>query len=227
MSTRWCWTLSRRANVDGDAEELGHRLAATVSPTTLTFTKLNWSTAQSGDGDGGERRGAGRPDGESSTHAAAGGGYSLTGELTAVTVTVTNDDVAALTVSETADTVAEAAGKAHYRVKLAKKPTDDVTVTPTSSDINAATVSPATLTFTQSDVEHGPDGDGDGGEQRHPGRPDGERDARGDGGRLLADEREQGRGDGGGRRRGADDIAEHADGGRGGGYGDVHGGAGR
>ena len=36
-------------------------------------------------------------------------------------------------------------------MRLAKKPTGDVTVTPTSSDENAATVSPATLTFTQSD----------------------------------------------------------------------------
>ena len=72
--------------------------------------------------------------------------------------------------SQTADTVAEAAGEAEYGVRLAKKPTGDVTVTPTSSDENAATVSPATLTFTQSNWEHGPDGDGDGGaRQRHPG----------------------------------------------------------
>ena len=80
---------------------------------------------------------------------ATGGGYDADGMSGKVTVTVTNDDVAALTVSATADTVAEAAGEAEYKVELAKKPTGNVTVTPTSSDINAATVSPATLTFTR------------------------------------------------------------------------------
>ena len=123
-------------------------LAAKVSPATLTFTRDNWSTAKTvtvtgvGDAVVGDRTAV-------VSHTAAGGGYSLTAVDT-VTVTV-EDDEAALTVSETADTVAEASGEAEYKVQLAKVPTGDVTVTPTSSDENAATVSPATLTFTQSD----------------------------------------------------------------------------
>ena len=67
-----------------------------------------------GDGKGGERRGAGRPDWCWRRTSAAGGDYSLA-DVDTVTVTVTNDDVGELTVTATADTVAEAAGDGGVR----------------------------------------------------------------------------------------------------------------
>ena len=65
-------------------------------------------------------------------------------------VTVTDDDTAGVTVSVTQLTVTEAAGAsrtATYTVKLNTQPTGDVTITPSSSQESAATVSGA-LTFT-------------------------------------------------------------------------------
>ena len=65
-------------------------------------------------------------------------------------VSVTDDDTAGVTVSVTQLTVTEASGTgrtATYTVKLNTQPTGDVTITPSSSQESAATVSGA-LTFT-------------------------------------------------------------------------------
>ena len=63
-----------------------------------------------------------------------------------VAVTVTDDETAAVTVSETTLTVVEGASNT-YTVKLDPQPSSDVVITVTSSN-SAVTVSPATLTFT-------------------------------------------------------------------------------
>ena len=76
------------------------------------------------------------------------------GSRAAATVTVEDNDTAAVTIVEShgATSVSEAAGASRtdsYTVALATRPTHDVTITPTSSDTGAATVS-GTLTFTPS-----------------------------------------------------------------------------
>ncbi len=65
------------------------------------------------------------------------------------TVTITDDDTAGVTVTPTTLSVAED-GSATYTVTLDSRPTADVTVTVTSGDDGAASVSPASYTFTPS-----------------------------------------------------------------------------
>ena len=65
------------------------------------------------------------------------------------TVTITDDDTAGVTVTPTTLSVAED-GTATYTVTLDSRPTADVTVTVTSGDDGAASVSPASYTFTPS-----------------------------------------------------------------------------
>ncbi len=87
-------------------------------------------------------------------------GYTA-GTPSSAMVTITDDDTAGLVVSETAVTVAEDGGTAVYTIKLATKPTDDVTVTINSNVFAAAVVDGSddgttgsateTLTFTPSD----------------------------------------------------------------------------
>ena len=126
--------------------------AATVSPTSLTFTTANWKTAQTvtvtalDDDDA---------SGESVTVAlaASGGDYALvTG---AVAVTVTDDDTPALTVSPT-DPMSLTEGGVDdktdsFTVSLATEPTATVTVSVTSGDTGAVTVDKDSLTFTTAD----------------------------------------------------------------------------
>ena len=122
--------------------------AATVSGA-LTFTTASWSAAQTvtvtGQDDdvdnGGDRT-------VTVTHAVSG--YGAVVEGPPVEVTVTDDDVAGVSVSPGALTVTEAAGAertATYAVVLDSRPPGEVTVTPASDAASAATVSPASLTF--------------------------------------------------------------------------------
>ena len=65
----------------------------------------------------------------------------------AVTVTIADDDVPGVTVTEASLSITE--GKSGtYEVKLDTQPTADVTITVASSDEGAVTVTPASLTFT-------------------------------------------------------------------------------
>ena len=65
----------------------------------------------------------------------------------AVTVTIADDDVPGVTVTEASLSITE--GKSEtYQVKLDTQPTADVTITVASSDEGAVTVTPASLTFT-------------------------------------------------------------------------------
>ena len=124
--------------------------AATVSGA-LTFTSSNWSTAQTvtvtGVDDAVDQGDTDRT--ATISHTVSGGDY---GEVSAgsVSVSVTDDDTAGITVSVTQLTVTETAGAgrtATYTVKLNTQPTGNVTITASSSDDSAATVSGA-LTFT-------------------------------------------------------------------------------
>ena len=118
----------------------------TLTNNQLTFTTTNWGTAQTvtvkpGDDD--------NTDGESETlaHTASGGDYvNITKDLP---VSITDDDEAAIVLSETDLTVTEgdAAGSS-YTVKLATEPTGSVSVSITGQAGTDLSLDNTTLTFT-------------------------------------------------------------------------------
>ncbi len=120
----------------------------TLSPANLTFAMTNWDTVQTftvtaaQDGDTAD-------DTVTLTHMAAG--TTAYGTVTgAVTVTITDNDMAGVLITETGGntTVAEAGGTDTYGVMLNTQPTNSVEITATSDLASAATVGPLTLTFT-------------------------------------------------------------------------------
>ena len=121
----------------------------TVSPATLTFTRANWSTAQTVRVSAAQDADAVN-DAASIAHAVVAARSA--DEYDAVTiagvaVTVTDNDAGA-TVSETTLTVAEG-GSATYTVVLDAQPASDVVISVTKTGSTDVTVSPATLTFTR------------------------------------------------------------------------------
>ena len=118
--------------------------AATVSPASLSFTTANWGTEQTV-----TVSGVDDPDTaeESVTVSlsATGGGY--VGKIASVMVTITDNDTASLVVSASMLSVGEA-GSGDFTVKLATQPSAGVNVSVSSGDTAAATVSPASLSFT-------------------------------------------------------------------------------
>ena len=116
---------------------------ATVSGA-LTFTTGTWGTEQTVTVTGVNNAVAGADGSATVSHAVTG--YGAVSMAASVTVTVTDDDTAGVTVSKAELTVAEGA-TGTYTMKLNTKPGGSVTVTPTSSAGAVATVSGA-LTFT-------------------------------------------------------------------------------
>ena len=132
--------------------------AVTVTPSSsapdnaavddvLTFTPSNWREAQTvtvtgvnDDIDNAEDRTA------TISHTVSGGGYDAL-PAADVPVTVTDDDVAGITIDPGSVTVAEGGGEATYTVVLDTEPRSAVTVTPSSSAPDAAAAGGA-LTFT-------------------------------------------------------------------------------
>ena len=124
--------------------------AVTVPPTVLTFTTGDWSTAQTVTVTAEEDVNA-VSETVQVTHAAASGDSAYnTLTVDAVTVTVTDNDTAGVTVPSAPINVVEG-GTGTYTVVLASQPSASVTVTPTSDDPNAVTVPPTVLTFTTGD----------------------------------------------------------------------------
>ena len=127
--------------------------AATVSSASLTFTPTNWDTAQTVTVTG-VNDDVDNPSDERTatvTHAptSADAGYGSV-VIDPVTVTVTDDDDAGVTVDPLALTVDEAGSDttADYTLVLDTAPTADVTIAVASDTDTAATVSSASLTFT-------------------------------------------------------------------------------
>ena len=124
--------------------------AVTVSPMVLTFTTGNWATAQTVTATAVQDDNA---DDETVrvTHTADSSATAYNASLTvdAVRVTVTDDETAGVTIVPDASLspVVEG-GTGTYTVVLASEPSADVTVTATSGDAGAVTVSPMVLTFT-------------------------------------------------------------------------------
>ena len=118
----------------------------TLDKTSLTFTMDNWDVAQTVTVEGGHDV-DGSADTATLTHSASGGDYaSITVDLP---VTVTDDDTAAIVLSETDLTVTEgySAGSS-YTVKLATQPSGEVTVTVSGQAGTDLTLDKTTLTFT-------------------------------------------------------------------------------
>ena len=127
---------------------------ATVSPTSLKFTLANWEKPQT-------VTVTGVPDLTRGPRAAprkatvrftpSGGGYRST-HAKSIVVTVTRSMESSLFVSPLSVEVSEGQ-TTRVEVGLNTQPTGDVTVTVASTDPNAATVEPDTLTFTRSNSD--------------------------------------------------------------------------
>jgi hypothetical protein len=122
----------------------------TVSPSSLTFTTGNWSTPQTvtitgvnDDVDDGNVA-------YSIVTAAATSSDGSYNNLNASDVSVTNtdNDTAAVTVSAISDNTTETGGTGTFTVVLATQPTADVLIGVSSNDTSEGTVSPSSLTFT-------------------------------------------------------------------------------
>ena len=127
---------------------------ASVDSSSLTFTTTDWETSQT-------VTVTGTDDADISDEATSvtldpssvDGDYNIL-EDAAVEVTVTDDDEPALVLSANTVTVDEN-GTASLDVSLATLPSGPVTVTVASADPTAATVAPASLTFTTSNWDTG------------------------------------------------------------------------
>ena len=139
------------------AVESGAPAAAMVSPAALTFTPSNWNTAQTvtvtGVHDNVDQSGNHTA---IITHTATSSDAVYnTISIPDVTVTVVDEDTMGVIIKESDDatSVTEEVGAGRtdgYTVMLDSRPTADVTIAVESGDTGAATVSPATLTFTAS-----------------------------------------------------------------------------
>ncbi|MBF2755291.1 MAG: hypothetical protein ISN29_08555, partial [Gammaproteobacteria bacterium AqS3] len=116
---------------------------ASVTPTSLTFTRANWDTAQDVSAVTVEDDDAVADIGSVSL-SASGGGYD--GQSAEVEVDITEGDTASLTLSASALSIDEGDSDS-FTVRLAAAPTGDVTVTP-SAGAGLHSVAPGRLTFT-------------------------------------------------------------------------------
>ena len=124
--------------------------ATSGNQTTLTFTSSNWDTAQTVTVSAAQDADAVN-DAAAIAHAVVAANSANEFDavsIAGVAVTVTDNDTAGATVSETTLTVAEG-GSATYTVVLNLQPTSDVVINVTKSGSTDVTVSPATLTFTR------------------------------------------------------------------------------
>ena len=121
--------------------------AVSVSSASLTFSPSNWDTARTVtvtgvvDGDGAS---------EAVTISHSVSGYDTLTAAPAVTVSVMDNDTAGVSVEPPSVDLNEG-GTASYTVTLNTQPVGNVTITPTSGDSGAVSVSSASLTFTPSD----------------------------------------------------------------------------
>ncbi|WP_424833210.1 choice-of-anchor R domain-containing protein [Ruegeria sp.] len=130
-------TLTQPANTDVTVDT---NTVTNGNQTTLSFTTVNWNAPQQVTVAAAQDVDA-AVDSADILHSASGGGYaSVTGT---VSVTVTDDDEAALVFAQAADPLeVSEGGSAAYTVALATQPTGTVTVTltqPTNTDVTVDT----------------------------------------------------------------------------------------
>ena len=119
----------------------------TATPLTVTFTQANWNAPQTLTISALQDADAVADEPATLTHAIRGGDYDGLAAA-GVEVTITEDDVPGVTLSETALTLTEG-DSGTYAVVLDTQPTEPVTVAvevPTGADLTAT---PPTLTFSQ------------------------------------------------------------------------------
>lgn len=114
--------------------------AASVTPATLTFTVANYATPQTV-----TIAGANDADTQPASAQLIASSAGVTSLV--VPITVTDDDAQAIFASATTLDVPEG-GNRTFAVRLVAQPAQTVAIMVTSSNIGAATVAPATLTFT-------------------------------------------------------------------------------
>ena len=126
-----------------------------VTPTTLTFTTTDWGTPQYVTVSASAYQDDDTIDSRMTvtlTSSSTDSGYSGL-QPVVVDITITDDDIPpALVVSVASLTVAEG-GSDTFTVSLTTAPSAPVTVSLVSGDTSAATVTPASLTFTDSDFD--------------------------------------------------------------------------
>ena len=129
----------------------GDRTVATVSPSSLTFTMMNWNTAQTVtvtavdddvDDEFGRRT--------TITHTASGGGYNNVSGT--VRVTVQDDDQATIQVRDSSLSVREG-GTVTQKVWITSEPKGDVTINLTNENSTLVTMDKTSLSFTPSNWE--------------------------------------------------------------------------
>jgi hypothetical protein len=122
----------------------------TTAPTSVTFTSANWNVARTVTVTAVDDAIAEGSHSGSVTHAVTSADAAYNGATVAgVTATITDNDVAGVTVTPTTGlTTTEAGGTATFTVVLNTQPTADVTIGLSSSDTSEGTVSPTSLTFT-------------------------------------------------------------------------------
>ncbi len=120
----------------------------TVSPAVLTFTTMNWRVEQNVVVSAGQDMDE-ASDSATLNHTARGGDYQNVTDISSVSVTVTDDEMAGVVVNPRSLSVTEG-GMGTYGVSLSSEPEDSVTVTVggVSGDVSVA---PETLVFTRSD----------------------------------------------------------------------------
>ena len=126
----------------------------TLDKTSLTFTPENWETPQTVTVSAAQDEDAATDEAVTLRHTVSGtGGYaSVTAE--SVTVTIDEDDAAAVSIDPTELTVTEGdATGASYTVVLASQPTADVTVTVSGHGGTDVSVDKTSLTFTSDSWE--------------------------------------------------------------------------
>ena len=119
----------------------------TLSETTLTFTAANWDVAQTVTVSASQDEDAAPDQAVTLSHTVSGADEYQNVTAASVTITITEDDTAGVTINPTALTVLEG-GSGSYTVVLDTQPTGDVTVTISGHEGSELSVSPATLTFT-------------------------------------------------------------------------------
>ena len=125
---------------------------ATVSPAQLTFTNANWNTPQAvtvtavND----SKLGTDSANVTVSINTASSDDSFDDVPNSIVAITCTNDDVAGMTLSKSNMTIGENGGQDTFTVVLTAQPVSDVVLDVSSSATGQATVSPSSLTFTNS-----------------------------------------------------------------------------
>ncbi len=122
--------------------------AATVSPSSLTFSMTNWNSPQTvtvtGTQDNDES------DENVTITVGTTSGYRASSVTKAVSVT---DDDARVEVSSAAVSITEGGSTGTFTVNLSSAPSSNVTVSVLSGDTGAVTVSPSSINFTTTDFD--------------------------------------------------------------------------